>query len=56
MITQEILDTFIYETLAGSFFAMDPTDTDSIIGYYQTREKAEKAFTEYVEKEGIVFE
>jgi hypothetical protein len=56
MVTQEILDTFIYETLAGSFVAMDPVSHDEIIGYYQTRAEAEKAFVEYLEKEGIIFE
>ena len=56
MITQEILDTFIYETLAGSFVAMDPTAHDEIIGLYSTQEDAELAFKEYVEKEKITFE
>ena len=34
MVEQEILDTFVYETLAGSFVAIDPTEHDGIIGYY----------------------
>jgi hypothetical protein len=56
MVTQEILETFIHKTLAGSFVPMDPTEPDAIIGYYETKEEAEKAFVEYVEKEGIIFE
>ena len=57
MVTQEILDTFIFDTIGGEKFGVnDPTSHDEIIGYYPTREEAEKAFIEYVEKEGIVFE
>jgi len=56
MIGQEILDTFVYETLAGSFVAMDPTEHDAIIGYHSTKEAAEEALKQYVEKEGIIFE
>jgi hypothetical protein len=56
MIQQEILDTFVYETLAGSFVAIDPTEHDAIIGYYSTKEAAIEAFKQYVDKEGIIFE
>jgi hypothetical protein len=56
MVEQIILNTFVYETLAGSFVAIDPTEQDSIIGTYGTKEEAEDAFKEYVEKEGIIFE
>jgi hypothetical protein len=56
MIQQEIIDTFVYETLAGSFVSIDQTDHDAIIGYYSTKEAAEEAFKQYVEKEGITFE
>jgi hypothetical protein len=56
MITQEILDTFVYETKAGSFVAIDPTEQDSIIGYHTTKEEAVEAFKAYVDKEGIIFE
>jgi hypothetical protein len=56
MITQEILDTFVYETKAGSFVAINPTEHDSIIGYHTTKEEAEDAFKQYVDKEGIIFE
>jgi hypothetical protein len=57
MITKEILDTFIFDTIGGEKFGVnDPIAHDEIIGYYPTRDAAEKAFREYVEKEGIVFE
>lgn len=59
MITQEILDTFIFDTVGGTKVlvgVIDPLAHDEIIGYYSTREEAKKAFREYVEKEGIIFE
>ena len=37
MVEQQILDTFIYETLAGSFTAIDPTEHDAIIVVYETK-------------------
>ena len=55
MITQEILDSFVYETLAGSFVAIDPTEHDAIIGYHSTKEEAIEAFKQYVDKEGIIW-
>jgi hypothetical protein len=57
MITQEILDTFIFDTIGGQKFGVnDPLAHDEIIGYYPSREEAEKAFIEYVEKEEIIFQ
>ena len=56
MVEQQILDTFIYETLAGSFVAIDPTEPDGAIGYYQTKEEAVDGFKQYIENEGIIFE
>jgi hypothetical protein len=57
MITQEILDIFIFDTIGGQKFGVnDPLAHDEIIGYYPSREEAEKAFTEYVEKEEIIFQ
>jgi hypothetical protein len=56
LVSQEILDTFVYKTLAGSFTVTDPLDQDSLIGYYSTRAKAEKALTEWINKEKIDFE
>ena len=57
MVTQEILDTFVFSTIGGEKFgANDPIAHDEIIGYYPTRQEAENAFKEYIEKEGIIFE
>ena len=56
VVSQEILDTFIYEVLSNSFTVTDPLDQDSLIGYYSTRAKAEKALTEWINKEKIDFE
>jgi hypothetical protein len=56
MITQEILDTFIYQTKNGEFGVTEPVELDSILGMYKTYEEAEKKFREYVEKENIIFE
>jgi hypothetical protein len=57
MVTQEILDTFVFTTIGGEKFGVnDPTAHDEIIGYYPTRQEAENAFKEYIEKEGIIFE
>ncbi len=57
MITQEILDTFVFETIGGEKFGVnDPLVHDEIIGYYPTKAEAEQAFRDYVEKEGVIFE
>jgi hypothetical protein len=56
MVEQIILDTFIFETIVGAFVAIDPTEQDVQIGIYRTKEEAEDAFKQYVEKEGIIFE
>jgi hypothetical protein len=56
MVTQEILDTFVFFATRGKFGVNDPIAHDEIIGYYPTREEAEKAFIEYVENQGIIFE
>ena len=57
MVQKEILDTFIFDTIEGEKFGVnDPLTHDEIIGYYSTREEAEEAFNQYVEKEGIIFE
>ena len=55
-LTQEIIDTFIYETMNGSFGVIDPTASDEIVGIFGSREAAEKAFIDFVETQGIVFE
>ena len=56
VVSQEILDTFIYEVLSNSFAVSDLLDQDSLIGNYSTRAKAEKALTEWINKEKIDFE
>lgn len=58
MITQKILDTFVYQTMNGDFLATDPMEFDQVVpgGPWSTREEAEAAFTEYVENKGIIFE
>jgi hypothetical protein len=56
VVSQEILDTFIYEVLSNSFAVTDPLDHNDLIGYYSTRAKAEKALTEWINKEKIDFE
>ena len=56
VVSQEILDTFIYQVLSNSFAVSDPLHQHSLIGYYSTRAKAEKALTEWINKEKIDFE
>jgi hypothetical protein len=56
MIHQEILDTFVFETMNGQFGVCNPTEFDQIIGYYSTKIEAENALKEYVTREQIVFE
>jgi hypothetical protein len=58
MITQEILDSFVYETLNGEFEVTDPTEFDQILvaGPFKTKKAAEAAFLEFVEKNSIEFE
>lgn len=55
MISQEILDTFVYETLDGKFGVNDPLEYDTIIGYYDTKIEAENALKEHIVKEKIEF-
>lgn len=58
MINQEILDSFVYETLNGEFEVTDPTEFDQILvgGPFKTKKAAEAAFIEFVEKSSIEFE
>jgi hypothetical protein len=56
MITQEILDTFVHETLDGKFEVSNPTDFDQIIGCYDNKVEAENVLKEYIIREEIVFE
>jgi len=43
MITQEILDTFIYQTKNGKFGVTEPVELDSILGMYKTTKKRKKS-------------
>jgi hypothetical protein len=56
MISQQILDTFVFETLNGQFGVSDPTEFDQVIGYYNTKIEAENALKEYITREEIIFE
>jgi len=57
MITQEILNTFVYETLLGQFMVSDPLEFDQNIpgGPFDSREEAEAAFKQYVAENEIQF-
>ena len=56
MVSQQILDTFIYETLNGQFGVSDPTEFDQTIGVFVTKIEAENALKEYIIREQITFE
>ena len=56
MIHQEILDTFVFETINGQFGVCNPTEFDQIIGYYSTKIEAENALKEYIVIQKIEFE
>jgi hypothetical protein len=58
MITQEILDSFVYETLSGEWNVTDPTEFDQVLvaGPFKTKEAAEAALIEYVKVNEITFE
>jgi len=56
MIAQEILDTFIQETMDGKFAVSDPTEFDQVIGTFDTKIEAENALKEYTVIQKIEFE
>jgi hypothetical protein len=56
MVSQEILDTFVYQTNNGRFGVSDPTEFDQVIGYYNTKIEAENALKEFITREKIEFE
>ena len=58
MITQEILDSFVYETVSGQFEVTDPTEFDQTLigGPFETKKAAEAAFIKFVEDHQIEFE
>ena len=57
-IAEEIVNSFVYETMDGQFMVTDPTEFDQVIpgGPWNTKEKAEKAFTNYIKENQITFE
>lgn len=57
-LTQDIKDSFIYETLTGTWFVTDPTEFDQVIpgGPWKTKEAAEAALEKYVIDNSITFE
>lgn len=57
-IAQEIVDSFVYETMAGKFMVTDPTEFNQTIpgGPWSTKEEAEQAFKNYVNENQITFE
>jgi len=56
MVAQEILDTFVYETLNGKFGVNNPTEFDQVIGTFDTKIEAENALKEYIVTQKIEFE
>lgn len=57
-LSQEIKDSFVYESLAGQWWVTDPTEFDQIIpgGPWETKEAAEAALEKYVIDNSITFE
>ena len=57
-ITEEIVNSFVYETMSGQFMVTDPIEFDQTIpgGPWNTREAAEQAFTTYISENEITFE
>lgn len=58
MITQEIMDTFVYETANHQFMVADPTEFDQEIpgGPWNNKKEAEQAFVSFVNENEIIFE
>jgi hypothetical protein len=52
----ELVRTFVYETMAGRFAVIDPLEHDALIGYFETYENAVQAFIDYITDEQIVFQ
>jgi len=57
-LTQEIKESFVYETLDGTWFVVDPTEFDQVIpgGPWKTKEAAEAALEKFVIDNSITFE
>jgi hypothetical protein len=58
MITEKIIDSFIYETMDHKFMVMNPTEFDQVIpgGPWNNKQEAEEAFVRFVNDNEIVFE
>jgi hypothetical protein len=58
MVTQKIIDSFVYETMEGQFMVTDPTEFDQVIpgGPWPTKEDAEKALINFINENQITFE
>jgi hypothetical protein len=55
MIKQEIIDTFVFEE-NGKFGVIDPTNFDSVIGFYSNKTEAETILKTFINDEQLVFE
>jgi hypothetical protein len=55
MTDQLLIATFVYKTVSDKFAALDPTEHDQIIGYYETEQDALAGLKEFIQKEGIEF-
>jgi hypothetical protein len=54
VITNELLDPYIYETIGGIMLGVNyPDEHDSVIGYYETRKEARQVLTEWFTKNTI---
>ena len=57
-LTDEIIDSFVYETMGGQFMVTDPTEFDQVIpgGPWNSKEKAVQSLINYVNQNEITFE
>jgi hypothetical protein len=58
MVTEKIIDSFVYETMEGQFMVTDPTEFDQVIpgSPWSTKEDAEKALINFINENKITFE
>jgi hypothetical protein len=57
-LTDEIIDSFVYETMGGQFMVTDPTEFDQVIpgGPWNSKEEAVQSLTNYINQNEITFE
>ena len=57
-LTDEIIDSFVYETMGGQFMVTDPTEFDQVIpgGPWNSKEEAVQSLINYVNQNEITFE